>query len=130
MLGFDVQESSIGLSALKDYVRSNCMHVTIRKYDGIDQNRKDEVTKKVGESLLPRLSKTDGFRGYFLMETKEGVMSSIGFFDTMAQAEESSRVAANWVREEKLESVLPNAPKVTDGEVVVKRAVEKELVSV
>ena len=62
------------------------------------------------------------------METKEGVMSSIGFFDTMAQAEESSRVAANWVREEKLESVLPNAPKVTDVSIVVKRAVEKELV--
>ena len=101
------------------------MHVTIRKYDGIDQNRKDEVTKKVGESLLPRLSKTDGFRGYFLMETKEGVMSSIGFFDTSAQAEESTRVAADWVREEKLDTVLPNAPKVTDGEIVAKEIVEK-----
>jgi hypothetical protein len=101
------------------------MHVTIRKYEGIDQNRKEELTKKVGESLLPRLSKTNGFRGYFLMETKEGVMSSIGFFDTMAQAEESSRVAADWVREENLDTVLPNAPKVTDGEIVVKEIVEK-----
>jgi hypothetical protein len=101
------------------------MHVTIRKYEGIDQNRKEELTKKVGESLLPRLSKTDGFRGYFLMETKQGVMSSIGFFDTMAQAEESSRVAADWVREENLDTVLPNAPKVTEGEIVVKEIVEK-----
>ena len=106
------------------------MHVTIRKYEGVDQARSDELTKKVGESLLPRLSKADGFRGYYLMETKDGVMSSIGFFDTMTQAEESTRIAANWVREEKLETVLPNAPKVTDGEVIVKRAVEKELVSV
>ena len=101
------------------------MHVTIRKYDGIDQNRKEELTKKVGESLLPRLSKSDGFRGYFLMETKEGVMSSIGFFDTLAQAEESSRVAADWVRDEKLDTVLPNAPKVTGGEILVKEIVEK-----
>ena len=101
------------------------MHVTIRKYDGIDQNRKDELTQKVGDSLLPRLSKTDGFRGYFLMETKEGVMSSIGFFDTLAQAEESSRVAADWVRGEKLDTVLPNAPKVTGGEILVKEIVEK-----
>ena len=98
------------------------MHVTIRKYEGIDQNRKDELTQKVGDSLLPRLSKTDGFRGYFLMETKEGVMSSIGFFDTMTQAEESSRVAANWVREEKLETAVPNPPKITTGEVVVHKA--------
>ena len=103
------------------------MHVTIRKYDGIDQNRKDEVTKKVGESLLPRLSKTDGFRGYFLMETKEGVMSSIGFFDTSAQADESTRVASDWVREEKLEKALPNPPKITAGEVVVHKT--RELVS-
>jgi hypothetical protein len=47
-------------------------------------------------------------------------MSSIGFFDTLTQAEESTRVAANWVREEKLESALPNPPKVTGGEVIVK----------
>jgi hypothetical protein len=106
------------------------MHVTIRKYEGVDQARTDELTKKVGETLLPRLSKTDGFRGYYLMETNEGVMSSIGFFDTMTQADESNRLAANWVREEKLDTILPNPPKVTGGEVIVKRAVEKELVSV
>ena len=95
------------------------MRFITRKYDSIDQNRKDEVTKKVNESLLPRLSKTDGFLGYYLMETDDGVMSSIGFFDTPTQAEESTRIAANWVREEKLETALPNPPKITDGEVIV-----------
>jgi hypothetical protein len=104
------------------------MHVTIRKYEGVDQARTDELTRKVGESLLPRLSKADGFRGYYLMETDDGVMRSIDFFDTMAQAEESSRLAANWVREEKLDTALPNPPKVTGGDVIVKKAVEKELV--
>jgi len=106
------------------------MHVTIRKYEGVDQARTDELTTKVGESLLPRLSKTDGFRGFYLMETKDGAMNWIGFFDTMTQAEESTRIAANWVREEKLDTVLPNPPKVTGGEVIVEKAVEKELVSV
>ena len=106
------------------------MHVTIRKYEGVDKTRSDELTKKVGESLLPRLSKTEGFRGYYLMETPDGVMSSIGFFDTMTQADESNRVAENWVRDEKLDTILPNAPKVTNGEVIVNRAVEKQLISV
>jgi hypothetical protein len=106
------------------------MHVTIRKYEGIDQARTEELTKKVGETLLPRLSKTDGFRGYYLMETKDGAMSSIGFFNTMTQADESNRIAENWVREEKLDTILPNAPKVTGGEVIVNKAVEKELLSV
>ena len=95
------------------------MHAIVRRYEGIDTKRTDELTRKVGESLTPRLSKLPGFNSYFLIEAGDGVMSSINFFDTSAQAEESSRVVANWLREEKLESLVPNPPKITDGEVIV-----------
>jgi hypothetical protein len=94
------------------------MHVTLRKYEGVDSNRIDELTKKVDESLMPRLSKLPGFSEYFLVEAGNGVMTSIGIFDTMTHGSESTRVAADWVREEKLEDALPNPPKVTDGEVI------------
>ena len=94
------------------------MYATIRRYDGVDQNRTDEVTRNVGEKLIPRLSKLPGFGGYFLIGADNGVMSSISFFDAPEQSEESTRVAANWVRDEKLETALPNAPKVTGGNVV------------
>jgi hypothetical protein len=104
------------------------MHGIIRRYEGIDKARTEELTKKVGESYLPRVSKLDGFRGYYLIETNDGVMSSIGFFDTMAQADESTRLSATWVRDENLDTVLPNPPKVTGGEVILKKVVEKELV--
>jgi len=97
------------------------MHATVRRYEGIDQSRTDELVKKVGESLVPRLSKLPGFSGYYLIEAGNGVMSSIGFFDTSAHADESTRVAATWVREEKLETALPNPPKITDGEVIVQK---------
>ena len=95
------------------------MHATVRRYEGVDQNRTDELTKKVDETLLPRLSNLPGFEGYYLIEAGNGVMSSIGLFDTSAHADESTRVAADWVREEKLETALPNPPKITDGEVIV-----------
>jgi hypothetical protein len=95
------------------------MHATVRRYEGVDQSRTEELTKKVNETLLPRLSKLPGFEGYYLIEAGEGVMSSIGLFDTSAHADESTRVVATWVREEKLERALPNAPKITDGEVIV-----------
>ena len=95
------------------------MYATVRRYEGVDQSRTDELTKKVDETLLPRLSKLPGFEGYYLIEAGNGVMSSIGLFDNSAQADESTRVAANWVREEKLETALPNPPKITDGEVIV-----------
>jgi hypothetical protein len=95
------------------------MHATVKRYEGVDQSRTDELTKKVDETLLPRLSKLPGFEGYYLIEAGNGVMSSIGLFETSAEADESTRVAANWVREEKLETALPNPPKITDGEVIV-----------
>jgi hypothetical protein len=96
------------------------MHAIVRRYEGIDTKRTDELTRKVGESLTPRLSKLPGFSGYFLIEAGNGVMSSVNFFDTSAQADESTRIVAEWLREEKLESLVPNPPKITGGEVIVK----------
>ena len=94
------------------------MYATIRRYESVDQNRETELTKKVNESLMPRLSKLPGFSSYFLIEAKDGIMTSINLFDTSAHADESNRVSAEWIRDEKLESALPNPPKVTLGEVV------------
>ena len=103
------------------------MYATIRRYDAVDQSRTSELVKKADETLVPRLSKLPGFSGYHLIEAGNGVISSVGFFETSAQADESTRVASNWVREEKLESALPNPPKVTSGEVVVHKM--RELVT-
>jgi hypothetical protein len=100
------------------------MFATIRRYEGIDQTRTSELVKKVDDSLVPRLSNLPGFGGYHLIEAGNGVMSSIGFFETAAQADESSSVASTWLREEKLETALPNPPKITRGEVVVHKTSE------
>ena len=95
------------------------MYATLRRYDEIEASHKDELTKKVNESLTPRLSKLPGFGGYFLIDTGGGVMSSLSLFDTSVQADESTRVASEWVRDEKLEGILKTPPKVTEGEVIV-----------
>ena len=94
------------------------MHATIRRYEGVDRDRTDELSEKVSESLAPQLSKLPGFAGYYLIEAGNGVMSWFGLFETAEQADESTRVAAAWVRDEKLETLLPNAPKITSGEVI------------
>ena len=97
------------------------MHATIRRYDGVDQNRTVELTSKVNESLLPKLSKLDGSRGYYLIEAGNGIMSSLGLFETPAQAEESTKVASTWIRDERLETAFPNPPKITTGKVVANK---------
>jgi hypothetical protein len=94
------------------------MYATHRRYEGIDQSRIDELSRKVNESLIPRLSKLQGFEGYFLMEAGEGVLRSTTLFETSKQAEESTRIAADWMQEEKLEKLVPNAPKVTVRKVI------------
>jgi hypothetical protein len=100
------------------------MFGTIRRYESIDQSRTNELVKKADESLLPKLSELPGFSGYYLIEAGNGVMSSIGFFDTAEQADESTRIASIWVRENKLETALPTAPKITSGEVVLHKTRE------
>ena len=94
------------------------MHATIRRYEGVDQNRTDELSRKVNETLVPKLSKLPGFKGYFLIDDGKGIMSSFGLFETPTQADDSTRIVASWVRDEKLESALPNEPKITSGKVV------------
>jgi hypothetical protein len=100
------------------------MYATIRRYESVDQSRTSELVKKADDSLLPTLSELPGFNGYYLIEAENGVMSSVGLFDTSDHADESTRVASEWIREQKLEKALPNPPKITSGEVVVQKTRE------
>src|SRR4026207_1339193 len=89
------------------------MFETIRRYDGVDQNRTTELTSKVNETLVPKLSKLPGFAGYYLIDADDGVFSSLGLFETAEQGKDSSNLVASWIREEKLETLIPNVPTIT-----------------
>ena len=95
------------------------MFATIRRYEGVDQSRTNELVKKNDETLKPSLTELPGFGGYYLIDTGNGVLTSVSFFDTPAHADEASKIASGWVREQKLDTVLPKAPKITSGEIVV-----------
>jgi hypothetical protein len=84
----------------------------------VDQKRTAELTNKVNETLLPKLTKLQGFKGYYLIEAGDGVFSSLGLFETPEQGMESTKLVATWIRDEKLETVLPNEPKITSGRVI------------
>ena len=94
------------------------MFATIRRYDGVDQNRTTELTSKVNETLVPKLNKLPGFKGYYLIDAGNGVFSSLGLFETPEQGMESTKLVTTWLREEKLDTILPNEPKITSGRVV------------
>ena len=94
------------------------MFATICRYESIDQSRTSELVKQIDDSLLPKLSELPGFTGYYVIEAGHGILSTVGFFDTSEHADQSTRFTASWVSENKFDSVLSSAPKVTSGEVI------------
>ena len=93
------------------------MFAIIRRYDGVDQNRSAELTRNVNQTLVPKLEKLSGFAGYWLIQDGN-VFSSLSLFETPEQCKESTKIVVNWIREEKLETMLPGEPKITSGQVV------------
>ena len=75
------------------------MFAIIRRYDGMDQNRSDELTRKVDQTLVPKLKKLSGFAGYWLIQDGN-VFSSLSLFETPEQCKESTKIVASWIRDE------------------------------
>ena len=96
------------------------MHATIRRYDGVNENRVAELTSKVNETLVPKLKELPGFGGYWLIDAGNGIFSSMSLFETPEQGKESTKLVATWIRDEKLNEMIPNEPKITSGEVIVR----------
>ena len=94
------------------------MHATIRRYDGVDQTRTTELTGKVNETLVPKMRTLPGFKGYYMIEAGNGVFSSLGLFETPEQGEASNKLVTTWIHDEKFETLMPNEPKITSGNVV------------
>ncbi len=91
------------------------MHITVRRYEGVTDSR--EAVRRVEEGFLPIISTVPGFVAYYVIDAGEGVLASISIFESRDGAEESTREAAEWVRDN-LASLMPNPPQVTSGEVV------------
>jgi hypothetical protein len=94
------------------------MHATIRRYEGVDSTRMNEIVGKVKTTLVPQLRELPGFTGYYLIEAGNGVLSSFGVFETSEQADESKNLVTKWINDENFNSVIPNPPKITSGTVV------------
>jgi hypothetical protein len=94
------------------------MHATIRRYEGVDVTRINEVVGKVNETLVPKLRELPGFTGYYLIEGGNGVLSSFGLFETPEQADKSTMLVSKWITDQNFDKVIPNAPKITSGKVV------------
>ncbi|MFG3153205.1 hypothetical protein ACGF7W_14355 [Streptomyces sp. NPDC048219] len=92
------------------------MYAAVRRYEGVTDAA--EAARLVNEGFLPLLRQVSGFVAYYWIDAGGGVMVSTSVFQDRAGAEESVSRAADFVRDN-LASVLPEAPQVMAGEVVV-----------
>ncbi len=93
------------------------MYASVRRYE-IDPASLDELKGLVEEGFVPIVSSVPGFVAYYVMSGGDGTVFSINIFEDKAGADESARRAADWVGEN-LATLLPDAPEVTAGEVIV-----------
>jgi hypothetical protein len=91
------------------------MYAAVRVYEGITDDA--EAGRLVGESFIPLLEEVPGFVCYYWIDAGNGAMASLSVFDDKGGADESVRLAHEWVQENAAE-LIPNPPQVTEGLVV------------
>jgi len=90
------------------------MYLSTRLYEKVSNPQ--GLAQHFREDFLPLISAVPGFIGYYFTNAGDGTVLSTSIFETKANAEESNRVAAEWVK--KNPKVLPAATRVTTGEVI------------
>ena len=93
------------------------MFAAIRRYY-TDPDVVEEVIRRVKEDFVPLVSDLQGFIGYFALNPGQGEFSTITIFEDQESAEESNRVAKNWINEN-LSEYVSAPPEFAAGEVVV-----------
>ena len=96
------------------------MFAAIRRYH-TDPDSLDEVVRQVNEGFVPLISDMPGFVAYIALDAGQGEYGTVSVFEDQASAEESNRVAEEWVNEN-LRELLPTPPDYAAGEVVAYKA--------
>jgi hypothetical protein len=100
------------------------MYATMRRYDlgagSRGMGAVKELTRRCEEELVPNLSNVEGFAAYYVVDTGNGVISSVSIFEHQAGAEKGNELVKQFFKE-RLQGLLQANPQVTEGEAVIHR---------
>jgi hypothetical protein len=88
----------------------------IRHYR-FDPKNGAEIDKQVREGFVPIIRKAKGFMRYYWLDTGAGEGASFGLFRDKAGADESVRLAADFVQQH-LSKLMVSKPEIIEGPVV------------
>ena len=91
------------------------MYAAVRVYEGITDDARSGTPRP--RQFPPAPGSRRGFHRFYWIDAGDGAMASLSVFDDKAGADESVKLAHDWVAENAAE-LIPNPPQVTEGQVV------------
>ena len=88
----------------------------IRHYH-FDPKNAAAIDRLVREEFVPIIRKAKGFLRYYWLDTGSGEGASFGVFQDKAGADESVRLAADFVRD-RMAKLMTSKPEIIEGPVV------------
>lgn len=100
------------------------MYATIRRYAVAEGGKMDEITQDIRENFLPLISGLPGFISYDVLDAGDR-LATVSVFETKEGAEESTRRAVDYVKQNPAIQHRLSKPGVTQGEVMLHKAAER-----
>lgn len=91
------------------------MYAVVRHYH-FKKEDSEKIDKVIQEGFVPLLKGAKGFVRYYWLDTGEGEGASLSVFNEKAGADESIRLAAEFVKEH-MSQLLNQKPEVIEGPV-------------
>ena len=88
------------------------MHVSLRRYQGLKST--SAFCREIELSFLPELRRLPGFISYYAVDAGGGSLFTVSVFSTEMMASESTRLAADWIKEHFADWKLAE-PEVVSG---------------
>jgi hypothetical protein len=92
------------------------VHAAVRRYRVKDI---DALVSKVEDEFVDQVKEIDGFVGYYVIDGGDGTAASVTVGETAQAVAESTKRAADWVRQS-ASDLVEGSPEVTVGEVRVR----------
>jgi hypothetical protein len=97
------------------------MYASIRRYK-IKTGEKEKLNRLVNDDFVPLIRKLPGFIDYYGIDAGADYWASVSVFSTRAGAEESNKIAADWVKKN-VAAFLIGPVEITAGDVVVHQTI-------
>jgi heme-degrading monooxygenase HmoA len=91
------------------------MYASIRRYQ-VRGAWDEELTNHLTDGFIPIIKEAPGFIAYYALDPGAGQFASVSVFETREGAEESNRMAADYVKQH-LADRFTGSPDITAGEV-------------